>query len=149
MKIYIDNYSTEKIYKKMNSFNNYLLNKTNVIEVYSDEGVYSVDNNNIYKITYVDKPIKKIKHSSEIDMIIDFSETKKIIVNHLPSDCIILKIETHNYKLNEKIKLVIDFTLNKNMDYKIHNFYFDVSDDIDINSPLFKQDINVFLSLLN
>ena len=71
-----------------------------------------------------------MNHSSEIDMIIDFSETKKIIVNHLPSDCIILKIETHNYKLNEKIKLVIDFTLNKNKGYKIHNFYFEVSDEI-------------------
>ena len=43
MKIYIDNYNNEKMTKKLGSFNKYLLNKTNVIEVYSDEGIYLVD----------------------------------------------------------------------------------------------------------
>ena len=151
MKIYIDNYNNEKMFKKLGSFNKYLLNKTNVIEVYSDEGIYLVDPNNIHKITYLDKPIKKIKYSDKNDFIIDSSETKLTIVNQIPSDCIILKMETHNYQLNakSKIKFVVNFALIKNEDYNLHNFYFDVSDDIDINSPLFKEDINVFLSLLN
>ena len=151
MKIYIDNYNNEKMTKKLGSFNKYLLNKTNVIEVYSDEGIYLVDSNNIHKITYLDKPIKKIRYSDKNDFIIDLSETKLTIVNQIPSDCIILKMETHNYQLNtkSKIKFVVNFALIKNEDYNLHNFYFDVSDDIDINSPLFKEDINVFLSLLN
>ena len=60
-------------------------------------------------------------------------------------------METNNYQLDakSKIKFVINFVLIKNMNYSLHDFYFDVSDDIDINSPLFKEDINVFLSLLN
>ena len=60
-------------------------------------------------------------------------------------------METHNYQLDakSKIKFVINFVLIKNINYNLHDFYFDVSDDIDINSPLFKEDINVFLSLLN
>ena len=151
MKIYIDNYNNEKMFKKLASFNKYLLNKTNVIEVYSDEGIYLVDPNNIHKITYLDKPIKKIRYLDKNDFIIDSSETKLTMVNQIPSDCIILKMETHNYQLNtkSKIKFVINFALIKNLDYSLHNFYFDVSDEIDINSPLFKEDINVFLSLLN
>jgi len=151
MKIYIDNYSAEKMHKKLGSFNDYLLNKTNVIEVYSDEGIFVVEQNNISKITYLDKPINKVKYSDKINFIIDSSETNQTIVNQLPFDCIILKIETHNYQLNtrSKIKFVINFALIKNTDYKLHDFYFIVSDDVDINSPLFKEDINVFLSLLN
>ena len=151
MKIYIDNYNNEKMFKKIDSFNKYLLNKTNVVEVYTDEGIYLVDTNNICKITYLDKPIQKIKYSDKDNLIIDSSKTQTTVVNQLPSDCIIVKMETHNYQLDakSKIKFVINFVLIKNMNYSLHDFYFDVSDDIDINSPLFKEDINVFLSLLN
>jgi hypothetical protein len=72
-------------------------------------------------------------------------------VNQLPSDNIILKLATYTYKTcpRSKVKLIVNFTLNKNMEYKPYNFYFDVSDDIDINGPIFKEDINVFLFHLN
>jgi hypothetical protein len=157
MKIYIDKYNIEKIYKNLELFNSYLINKTNQIEVYSDEGVFTIDQNNIYRITYLDKPIKMVKYSENINMIIDMSETKTTIVNQIPVNYTILNILTQNYQINarSKIKFVIDFVLTKNRDYKIHNFYFDVPDDIngvdviDINSPLFKEDINVFLFHLN
>lgn len=151
MKIYIENYNIEKIYKNLASFNNYLINKTNKIDVYSDEGVFSIDQNNIYRITYLDKPTKKVKYSENINMIIDLSETKTTIVNQIPVNYTILNTLTQNYQINarSKIKFVIDFVLTKNMEYKPYNFYFDVSDDIDINGVIFKEDINVFLFHLN
>jgi hypothetical protein len=156
MKIYIENYNIENLSKKMKGLNKYLTNKTNVIEVYSDEGIFAIDQQNIYKVNYLDKPIKKGKYISDtsavFDMIINTTETTKAIVNQLPPDNVILKTETQVYQINatSKTKLVIISTLNKAVnEYKPYDFYFDVSNDIDINSPIFKEDINVFLFHLN
>jgi hypothetical protein len=151
MKIYINNYNIDNLSKKLKGLNEYLINKTNSIEIYSDEGIYLVDENNIYNITYLDIPIQKINYTDDVEMSIDLSTTNSIIVNQLPSDNIILKLATYTYKTcpRSKVKLIVNFTLNKNMEYKPYNFYFDVSDDIDINGPIFKEDINVFLFHLN
>ena len=151
MKIYINNYNIDNLSKKLKGLNEYLINKTNSIEIYSDEGIYLVDENNIYNITYLDRPVQKINYTDDVEMSIDLSTTNSIIVNQLPSDNIILKLATYTYKLcpRSKVKLIVNFTLNKNMEYKPYNFYFDVSDDIDINGPIFKEDINVFLFHLN
>ena len=156
MKIYIDNYNIENLPKKMKGLSKYLTNKTNVIEVYSEEGIFVIDQQNIYRVDYLDKPIKKGKYINENDivfnMIIDTSETTKTIMNQLPPDNVIMKTETHLYQINatSKIKMVINLTLNKDVnEYKPYDFYFDVSNDIDINSLIFKEDINVFLFHLN
>ena len=151
MKIYINNYNIDNLSKKLKGLNEYLINKTNSIEIYSDEGIYLVDENNIYNITYLDRPTKKVNYINDVEMIIDFSTTNSTIVNQLPSDNIILKLATYSYKIcpRSKVKLIVNFTLSKNMEYKPYNFYFDVSDDIDINGPIFKEDINVFLFHLN
>ena len=152
MKIYIENYNIENLSKKMKGLNKYLTNKTNVIEVYSDEGIFVIDQQNIYNVDYLDKPIKNGKYISEtgtvFNMIIDTSETTRTIVNQLPPDNIIMKTETQVYQINatSKTKLVVISTLSKAInEYKPCDFYFDVSNDIDINSPIFKEDINVFL----
>ena len=156
MKIYIDNYSITNLSKKMKGLNKYLTNKTNTIEVYSDEGIFSVDQQNIHNITYLDKPVKKVKYINEnntiFDLTIDTSETTSSIVNQLPPDNLIMKMETQVYQTSaaSKVKLVIVSLLNKQLnEYKPHDFYFDVSNDIHINSPIFKEDINVFLFHLN
>jgi hypothetical protein len=156
MKIYIENYNIENLSKKMKGLNKYLTNKTNVIEVYSDEGIFVIDQQNIYKVDYLDKPIKNGKYISEtgavFNMMIDTTETTKAIMNQLPPDNVIMKTETQVYQINatSKTKLVVISTLNKAInEYKPYDFYFDVSNDIDINSPIFKEDINVFLFHLN
>ena len=156
MKIYIDNYNITNLSKRMKGLNKYLTNKTNTIDVYSDEGIFSVDQQNIHKVTYLDKPVKKVKYINEtntiFDLMIDSSETTLSIVNQLPPDNVIMKTETQVYQtcMTSKVKLVIVSLLNRQLnEYKPHDFYFDVSNDIDINSPIFKEDINVFLFHLN
>ena len=156
MKIYIENYNIENLSKKMKGLNKYLTNKTNVIEVYSDEGIFVIDQQNIYKVDYLDKPIKNGKYISDtgavFNMMIDTTETTKAIMNQLPPDNVIMKTETQVYQINatSKTKLVVILTLNKAVnEYKPYDFYFDVSNDIDINSQIFKEDINVFLFHLN
>ena len=130
MKIYIDNFNITNLSKKMKGLNKYLTNKTNNIDVYSDEGIFSVDQQNIHKITYLDKPVKKVKYINEnniiFDFLIDTSETTKLIVNQLPCDNVIMKMETQMYQTSasSKVKLVIISLLNKHDRHLFRRRYF-------------------------
>ena len=152
MKLYIENYDILKISKKLKQLSSLFINNTYKKEIYSNEGIFTTDKNNLYKITYLDGEISKIpKYIDNINIVIDKSEETREIVNQLPFDNFILNLETRNYVLNpqSKIKLVIDFLITDNMDPEPYNFYIDIPNIIDINSPLFKEDLNVFLFHLN
>ena len=152
MKLYIENYDILKISKKLKQLSGLFTNNSYKKEIYSNEGVFTIDKNNLYKITYLDGEISKIpKYIDNINIVIDKSEETREIVNQLPFDNFILNLETRNYVLNpqSKIKLVIDFIITDNMNPEPYNFYIDIPNIIDINSPLFKEDLNVFLFHLN
>ena len=152
MKLYLENYNILKISKKLKQLSSLFINNSYKKEIYSNEGIFTTDKNNLYKITYLDGEISKIpKYIDNINIVIDKSEETREIVNQLPFDNFILNLETRNYVLNpqSKIKLVIDFLITDNMDPEPYNFYIDIPNIIDINSPLFKEDLNVFLFHLN
>jgi hypothetical protein len=152
MRMYIENYDILKISKKLKQLNGLFINNSYKKEIYSDEGIFTTDKNNLNKITYVDGEISKVpNYIDNVNVIIDKSEETREIVNQLPFDNFILNLETRNYVLNpqSKIKLVIDFIITDNMNPEPYNFYIDIPNIIDINSPLFKEDLNVFLFHLN
>jgi len=148
MKLYIENYNIQNIFKKQKSLDQFLSNKSNIFEVYSTDGIYVVDQNNIYKLSILDKNIIKIDNFIEkYNILIDKSEITTKNFNQIPFDNFILKSENYIYKLNNKsrIKLVLNLILNETMEYIPADFYFDIPDELDVNSPLFKQDIQEFL----
>ena len=152
MKVYIENYNILKISKKLKQLSGLFVNNSYRKEIYSVEGIFTTDKNNLYKITYVDGEISRVSnYIDNVNIIIDKSEETREIVNQLPFDNFILNLETRNYVLNpqSKIKLVIDFIITDNMNPEPYNFYIDIPNIIDINSPLFKEDLNVFLFHLN
>ena len=152
MKVYIENYNILKISKKLKQLSGLFVNNSYRKEIYSVEGIFTIDKNNLYKITYLDGEISKIpKYIDNVNIIIDKSEETREIVNQLPFDNFILNLETRNYVINpqSKIKLVIDFIITDNMNPEPYNFYIDIPNIVDINSHLFKEDLNVFLFHLN
>ena len=152
MKLYIENYDILKISKKLKQLSSLFINNSYKKEIYSNEGIFTTDKNNLYKITYLDGEISKIpKYIDNINIVIDKSEETREIVNQLPFENFILNLETRNYALNpqSKIKLVIDFIITDNMNPEPYNFYIDIPNIVDINSHLFKEDLNVFLFHLN
>ena len=135
----------------MKSLEEFFLNSSYKKEIYSEEGIFMIDKKNLYQVTYLDGEITKFpNYIDDINIITDKTEETKKIVNQVPFNNIVLDLETRHYVLNKqsKFKLVIDFIIN---DSKLepHNFYFDTPNTIDINSPLFKEDLNVFLFHLN
>lgn len=151
MKLYIENYNILKISNKLKSLEEFFLNSSFKKEIYSEEGIFTIDKNNLYQVTYLDGEITKFpNYIDDINIIIDKTEETKKIVNQVPFTNIVLDLETRHYVLNKqsKFKLVIDFIINDNK-IEPYNFYFDTPNIIDINSPLFKEDLNVFLFHLN
>ena len=152
MRLFIENYNILKISKKLKHIEGLFINNVFKKEIYSDEGIFTIDKNNLYKITYVDGEITMMPNFIDnVNIIIDKSEETREIVNYLPFTNFILNLETRNYVLNpqSKIKLVIDFIITDNMNPEPYNFYIDIPNNIDINSPVFKEDLNVFLFHLN
>jgi hypothetical protein len=152
MRLFIENYNILKISKKLKNLEGLFINNVYKKEIYSDEGIFTVDKNNLYKITYLDGEITTIPNFiDDVNIIIDKSEETREIVNYLPFTNFILNLETRYYVLNpqSKIKLVIDFIITDNMNPEPYNFYIDIPNIIDINSPVFKEDLNVFLFHLN
>ena len=152
MILFIENYNILKISKKLKHIEGLFINNVFKKEIYSDEGIFTIDKNNLYKITYVDGEITMMPNFIDnVNIIIDKSEETREIVNYLPFTNFILNLETRYYVLNpqSKIKLVIDFIITDNMNPEPYNFYIDIPNIIDINSPVFKEDLNVFLFHLN
>ena len=179
MKIYIENQNEElldndKFINTLKSLDKYFNNFKIINEVYSDEGIFITDENNVNKLVIKDEDISKINnYYKNINLLIDKSEINSIKVNQIPFDHFSIVVIKFYYQLNNKSKInfVVEgnYKLKKNKVYEImyneleknikninkydhfvcSNFYFEVSKDSDINNIFFKEDINVFLSHFN
>jgi len=154
MRIFIFNYNLHNLNNKIKELEKYLVNTTTYHECVSQEGIYHIDQSNIYKLIHNDKNIIKIeKYATDLDIIIDYSYTEKIKEYQIPQDSIVLSFYNLYYSLaaNSKIKLVIQ-KMQKLNEFVITDFYFEINEKnekIDINNIFIKKELNVFLSLLN
>ena len=157
MRIFIKDYKLNVLVSKLPLLDKYK-NKIDILyEIYTDDGIYHVDSSNIYKLAVNDKPIEFYKNYYEsLSLIVDNSTVHKTKENHLPVDGIENCIKNTYYSLNSnsKIKLLIqlDNNLYDNDENNIINFYFEINiedEDIDLNNYFIKNELNVFLSILN
>jgi hypothetical protein len=169
MKIYIDDYNPYTLSNKLNKLKKYLVNTHQYIEIYSDDGIFYIDDLGIYKIIIIqDETIKYTSIQTNCRFLIDRTKSYKENVTTIPLNHINNTIHKYEYKLDlkSKIKLVIEGTIdpNNNIDQTDHisnnlnnesnifipnNFYFEILDkNIDFNELFDNNDLNVFLSLL-
>ena len=152
MILYIENYNIKNKNQTQKVLEKYLIKQNNIIEVYSEEGIYFIDNKNINKLIYNDKKSERmINYIDNHHFILDKTIIQKLEAYQLPFDHIVLQNTEYIYSLNNKstIKLHL-IILNMEQNFSlINDFYFEVPDNIDIYTPFFKEEINVFLSLLN
>jgi hypothetical protein len=180
MKIYIDqekssssflalakdskNYNkVDKILKKLEK---YIISKESIVDVYSKEGNYQVNENQTYKLYVKSEKIHEnivLKNSQyegddddkQITLLIDDSIIQKDLVHQLPYDHVNIPLTIHKYSLNKNknnklgLMLVIEFIENKGNNLKPINYFFEYGTEIGYNNNLPTEDINVFLSLLN
>jgi len=151
MKIFVKDYNLFNIKKIIHLLDKYLVNKTNFCDVYSKEGHFNIDSNKIYKIEHTDV-ISKIytKYSGNFNIIVDNSISNKSETFQIPVDSIVIPISVLQYSLDKKSKLkLLLIQMNNDSDETILDFYFEINEEIDVNNIFIKNELNVFLSLLN
>ena len=174
MKIYIENYNPNKLMKKLDKLDTYFLIKKDIVEIYCDEGIYMIDNNNCYKRNISNENIVN-KTVNGINYVIDETVITNENVYQIPTDHVSINITKFYYGLpnanqfknqnQNMINLVIEGVKNMKPNYDnkydnnydeskydnflLNNFYIEVFFKENIDTILQKEIINVFLSLLN
>jgi len=169
MKLYIENFGISNLVKTLGVLEKYPVHKKYKSEIYSDDGIYNVNNIDLYKCVIKDDDIKKIdNYYNDKSLLIDNSKVTYIKWNQIPYEHIILHTCEFHYLVNNLVnqetsiifviigKKVFDRVYNMEEEIKLNykdldlmDFYFEVSDTLDIHHETVKQEINEFLSLLN
>jgi hypothetical protein len=177
MKIYINHFNLLILPNIIKTISKYKINSEEYIQLYSSEGIFLVDHNSTMKLKPVDHDIIILdKFYEDYTLIVDpsFYIIEKTL--QIPSDHIKINIkkEIYNIHTNEKknkksINLVIEYEkiiehekinkiekefsfLNENnveKDYIPKDIYFELPNGSNIRDDLVKEEIIVFLSLLN
>ena len=155
MKIFIKDFNLNNLISKLKNLEKYLYNTDCYYDIYSKEGNFNVDGSNIYNLLHVDNETKTINNFlSTYSIIVDYSETKKEKNNYLPIDSIILPVKNLYYKLNNNSKITLVIQVNWDVKLEVNEIiildsYFVIEEEKDVNNIFIKNELNVFLSLLN
>ena len=152
MKIYINNLNLNILNELSNNFKSLLIDKKQYIILYTEEGIYEINNKLIYRLEQIDRDIKQYENFyNEFTLIIDPSffnkhiETSIIGTKHISN-----QIVKYIYKLNKKSDLNLIIEYNSNDSKMIENdIYFELNKEIDIDEIFIKKELIEFLSLLN
>jgi len=151
MRIFIKDYDIFKLKDKIKTLDKYLVNAKTNYEAFSKEGQFFIDSINTYKLVQNDKKPKTIeKYSNNYDIIVDYTTTTKVEVTQIPADILIIYVKNLYYSLdkNSKIKMLIKIS-NDIEEVNILDFYLEINEEVDLNNIFIKDEINVFLSMLN
>jgi len=155
MKIYIDKYNINKLSKKMPLLQPYYANSKANVFIYSAEGIFKIDENTILKLNILSDKVDK----SQMDGFIFIVDESKIVYEnytHIPNEHICNNVTRHMYKTNRmsKVQFVIEGFYKDTVEGIQRNFvptdfYFETNVEDKIYNPIIKDDLNVFLSILN
>jgi len=136
------------VMKKIADIDRYYSSTNHNVEIFSEEGMYQVSSNKLYRLNVTDDKIVRTTRPDGIEIIIDKSAVVISEVHHIPVHHI--SIPTTQLIYQAKVggpMLVIDGNYNafhsnkdKYLGFMPSNFYFEVLTEAD--------DLNVFLSVL-
>jgi len=152
MRIYINNFNLDILDAISDLFKEYMINSETYIKLYTNEGIYHVEEKNTFFLETCDKDIKIFnKYYNNISLIVDTSFYKKSMCYSIHGDIhLSLQTKKNIYKLNpsSQIKMVIEYILNNDSRFIPNDIYFETDKDIDINEVFIKKEIIEFLSEL-
>ena len=152
MKIYISDYNINKLSKKIPLLQSYYFDTKHFMFIYSDDGIFKIGENNLKKIKINGENVERI-NIGDTNFIIDESKITYESCNFIPYDHFVHKNTHLIYKINPNSKLffIIEGNYKKNINtfFVPTDFYFETDIEEKIYNPIIKDDLNVFLSLLN
>ena len=157
MKIYIDSLKYNINFKKQLEKKCILELQKKVIEIFSENGVYFVENERIYKVDYIDGQVENIKnYCNNFSITIDRTIVKKNMKNVYCISNNLYKVNKliQRFKLRDKSPLICIIEYNLDED-KIQDVYFQLHDKhaaysaADMNNNFLKDDIFSFINICN
>jgi hypothetical protein len=148
MKVFVNNFSVDKLVNQVQSLDKYFKGTKTHTVVYSDDGMYVLQNNKIYKSVIVDVETTKCMTLGDFELIGDETTMTLEETHQIPPNHIMLQSTLFYYSQSPKanVQLVIEGD-SKNTSFTPTDFYFEVSGDID--NYLIKEELNIFLSQLS
>ena len=161
-KIYITNFNPSDIAHKWIELDPYYVKKTSTDLIYSDEGIYTIKNNKLFRLYPIDINPQLIDGGFTVD---NSHFVEKMVDSQIPYNHIRVKKELLHFCVGKRsgIHLVIEGTytrnisnvktaLTQNVENKYYNFipsdmYF-VTQEKNIDNKLFIQEVNILLSII-
>ena len=151
MKVYIQNFNLDIIEEVSGMFKNCLTHTDTYITLYTDEGMYQIEDKQIYLLDTVDKDsITYANFYNEFTLIVDPSFfSKQKVTSVLGKEHISFQTKQETYKIDASstVTLVILYHLCDET-VKPCDIYFDTNNH-DVNDILIKKEIIELLSTLN
>jgi hypothetical protein len=163
-KIYIKDFDAASLRKKLSKLDKYFRNQEITVELVSPDGLFTIENNKLYKLKPVDKEIVE-REFEGFKLLFDNSYfEKEFIFSQVPYDHINLDVLKFYYgqdNLDKKsfLRLVVEGLYENENKFKLGeirkdkysnflptNFYFLANESFD--NVLVKKELNVFLSML-
>ena len=125
-----------------NKLENYIFKNLSYKLIFSEDGIFKIFNDNIYKITIIDKPIVSIKINNN-DLLVDKSlNIDNKDVHTIPFNHKVIDIKEYIYKIDNKSNVSLNILYNKE---NIFNFYLTSNIELDNNC---NKDILKFINLI-
>jgi hypothetical protein len=103
---------------KFDILSNYIKEEKNYRLIYSNDGIYKIENEILYKLSIMNENSKSIMINNK-NILVDESNISYTIVNSIPIKHVCLTIRAEYYKLNKNVFLIIEYNQNK-----VYNIYF-------------------------
>ena len=143
MKIYVNSYQPIDILDKIKKIDTQFSNYSKYIEIISSEGIYKIENNNLFKLHTVDYPVHCLKHFyKNVVLFIDKSYYKtENIYSQIPPDHEIRDVTCLYYQICDP-KMLPHKIKNKNNDYHIQFVVEGTYKEIEINVKTNSNNVN-------
>jgi hypothetical protein len=152
MRIYINNFNLDILNDISDLFKEYMTNSEIYIELYTNEGIYHIEEKKIYFLDTYDKDIKIFdNYCNNFTLISDPSFFKKSACSSIQGDThLALQTKKNMYKIHQssEIQMVIKYILREDS-FIPNDIYFESENNVDINDLFIKKEIIDFLSILN
>jgi len=152
MRIYINNFNLDILNDISELFKEQMTNSEKYIELYTNEGIYHIEDKKIYFLDTCDKDIKVFdRYYNDFTLIVDSSFFHKEPCSSIHGDThLALQTNKTIYKMNpsSEIQMVIKYILNEDK-FILNDIYFESEKNVDINDVFIKKEISEFLSVLN
>tara|TARA_Y100000816_G_C26097302_1_gene580910 strand:+ start:731 stop:1189 length:459 start_codon:yes stop_codon:yes gene_type:complete len=152
MRIYLENFNYQNInFNNLKKYNNEL---KEIIEIYTDNGLFLIDNKRIFSLKYKDGLIEKCNnYINSINLILDKTIIKKNMnmVSHVPINNIQRKLKLYFFRLREKSPLKLVLTYENDIIVDMYFMLFETYaaySIADLNNFSIKEDIVEFLNYL-